>query len=102
MERYAEKILLPHFERGRERLQLPPNQWLPAIFDMFKAHQMPSFTNMLHDNYTKVKFVPACCTSELQPLDLAGNKKFYDARRNQFSAWYADQVLNQLESPSDK
>ena len=77
------------------------NQWGLAIFDMFKAHQMPSFTKMLHDNYIKVKFVPACCTSELQPLDLAGNKEFKDALRNQFSAWYADQVLGQVESPSD-
>ena len=101
MERYAEKILLPHFERARERLQLPPNQWGLAIFDMFKAHQMPSFTKMLHDSYIKVKFVPARCTSELQPLDLAGNKEFKDALRNQFSSWYADQVLDQLESPSD-
>ena len=101
MQRYAEKILLPYFEHTREQLQLPSDQWGLAIFDMFKAHQLPSFTKLLHDHHIQVKFVPARCTSELQPLDLAGNKEFKDALKDQFSTWYADQVLDQLDNPGE-
>ena len=101
MEWYAEKILLPYFEHTREQLQLPSDQWGLAVFDMFKAHQLPSFTKFLHDYHIQVKFVPARCTSELQSLDLVGNKEFKDALKDQFSTWYADQVLDQLDNPGD-
>ena len=73
MIRYAEKVLIPYFERARDRLDLPSDHWGIAIFDLFRAHQHESFTKLLHQNHIHTKFVPASCTSELQPLDLSGN-----------------------------
>ena len=94
--RYAEKILIPHFERAQDRLDLPADQWGLAIFDLFRAHQCDSFTKLLHQHHIRSKFVLASCTGELQPLDLSGNKQFKDGLKSMFSSWYADKVTSQL------
>ena len=39
-----------------------------------------------------MRYVPAECTSELQPLDLSGNKE------KEFCNWYVWQVQSELES----
>ena len=96
MIRYAEKILIPHFERARDRLDLQADQWGLAIFDLFRAHQSDSFTKLLHQHHIRSKFVPASCTGELQPVDLSGNKQFKDGLKSRFSSWYADKITWQL------
>ena len=41
-------------------------------------------------------FVPACCTSELQPLDLSVNSKLKALMKNSFSRWYAGEISDAL------
>ena len=101
MIRYAEKVLIPYFERARDRLDLPSDHPGLAIFDLFCAHQHESFTKLLYQNHIYTKFVPASCTSELQPLDLSGNKQFKDGLKNRFSSWYADRVTSQLNEKKE-
>ena len=97
MIRYPENVLIPYFERARDRLDLPSDHWGLAIFDL----QHESFTKLLHQNHIYTKFVPASCTSELQPLDLSGNKQFKDGLKNRFSSWYADRVTSQLNEKQE-
>ena len=42
-------------------------------------------------------FVPACCTGELQPLDLSVNSKFKEIMRNHFIKWYSEKVFSDPE-----
>ena len=49
-------------------------------------------------NNIRMRYVPAGCTSELQPLDLSGNDEFKKHIKNEFSNWYVRQVQSELES----
>ena len=45
-----------------------------------------------------LKFVPASCTGELQPLDLSGNDTFKQSVKNAFQSWYADEIDKNLQN----
>ena len=42
-------------------------------------------------------FVPANCTSELQPMDLSVNKPFKEHMKSKFTMWYSSQVVTHLQ-----
>ena len=54
--------------------------------------QRPSNRGGVKTENREVVFVPANCTSELQPLDLSVNKVLKDHMKTKFTQWYADQV----------
>jgi len=62
------------------------------IFDVFSAHRTDSFLKNMSENNIKVRFVPASCTSELQPLDVSGNDEFKKHVKMSFVQRYADNV----------
>ena len=62
------------------------------MMDVYKAHQTPGVRNLLEDNGFAVEFVPANCTSELQPLDVRINSTFKVDLKGQFTQWYSDKV----------
>lgn len=68
-----------------------------AIFDVFAAHRTKEFLDKLAEANIKVKFIPAGCTGELQPLDVAVNDVFKRKLKGKFSSWYSEQVQNQLQ-----
>ena len=41
--------------------------------------------------------VPACCTDQLQPLDLTVNRVAKSFLQRQFQEWYADEVASQFD-----
>ena len=61
-------------------------------FDVFAAHRTDSFKDKLDDNDIKIRFVPASCTGELQPLDVAGNDQFKRKIENSFINWHSDEL----------
>lgn len=95
---YVEKIIVPYIENVREKLPLSrSNMSALCIFDVFKAHQVNEFKDQMTRNNVRMRYVPASCTSEVQPLDLAGNDEFKKCIKNQFSEWYADQIQTELQ-----
>ena len=99
MLEYVDKILVPYIEGIRENLPLnKSNAHALCIFDVFRAHQCESFINKLSENDIKVRFVPASCTEELQPLDLSGNDTFKQSVKNAFQSWYADEIDKNLRN----
>ena len=46
-------------------------------------------------------FIPACCTGELQPLDLTVNSVFKKKQRELFAEWYANEMKKQFEKGDD-
>ncbi|KAG1704389.1 hypothetical protein GQR58_004058 [Nymphon striatum] len=45
----------------------------------------------------EVIFVPACCTSKLQPLDVSGNCYFKEQVKSRFTLWYGDEVAGHIQ-----
>uniref|UniRef100_A0A8W8KNW3 DDE-1 domain-containing protein n=1 Tax=Magallana gigas TaxID=29159 RepID=A0A8W8KNW3_MAGGI len=69
----------------------------PIVIAAARAHQVNEFKDELTRNNFRMRYVPASCTSELQPLDLSGNDEFKKCIKNQFSEWYRDQIQKDLK-----
>lgn len=96
--RYIENILVPYFDEVRESMDLPLRQQALCILDVYRAHRVEEVLDLFKKHCINVVFVPACCTSELQPLDVSGNAPFKDALKAKFTSWYAQQVTAGLSS----
>lgn len=81
MLEYIDKILVPYIE-GIHLYVRKSDAHALCIVDVFRAHQCESFIQKLSENDIKVRFIPASCTGELQPLDLAGNDTFKQSVKN--------------------
>ena len=79
-------------------MELPTDYPAIVIFDAFKGHKGPEIDTLLRENHLLPVPVPNNCTDRLQPIDLSVNKPIKDHLRNKFTAWYAAQVKNQLDS----
>ena len=100
MLEYADKILIPHVKRQRSLYNLP-NQTALAIFDIFAAHRTEDFLGKLRQNNISVIFVPAGCTGEVQPLDVAVNDVFKKKLKSKFTVWYSDCIQKELLAGKD-
>jgi hypothetical protein len=92
MEDYVRGILVPYFDRVRAMKQLPADQPALCLMDVFRAHRVDSVQQLLASNNIRVIFVSACCTGDLQPLDLSGNGDFKASLKECFIAWFADHL----------
>ena len=90
--RYIDNVFRPHFDKQKELLNLPGEQKSLLIFNVFRAHRTDDVLSHLEGNNILVIFVPANCTSELQPLDLAVNGPLKRRNEEKFTNWYADCV----------
>ena len=98
MLEYIHTILVPYMEKQREEHNLPGDAVGLCIFDVFAAHRCEEFLKELEANHMKYIFVPAGCTGQLQPLDVAVNDPFKKTLKKLFSSWYANQIKEQLDS----
>ena len=71
--RYIDNVLQPYFQKQKKMLNLPAEQKSLLIIYVFHAHRTEDVLHHLEKNNILVIFVPANCTSQLQPLDLAVN-----------------------------
>ncbi len=101
MIEYFDKVLFPYISKVKKDLGLPEEQKSLIIFDLFKAHQKEEVINHLKNNHCRMKYVPASCTGDLQPLDASGNKKLKDSLEDDFSFWYSEEVADNLRQGID-
>ena len=98
IELYIKSILVPYFNNQKQLLGLPDNQKCLLLWDVYAPHRTEHILKVLQENNILVIFVPACCTSELQPLDLSVNAIFKRKQKEQFTEWYADEIGKQIEN----
>ena len=60
-----------------------------------------SFHELLKKNNTNHINVPSNCTDKLQTLNLSINKSLKDEMKQDFQAWYAEEVQKQIASGTD-
>ena len=95
---YLDNVVIPYFAEARRDLELADDHVALAIFDVFAAHRCDSVLKKLRDNIIHQVYIPACCTGELQPLDLSVNDEFKAIMKDNFSRWYAHEVQEALDS----
>ena len=78
------KEIIPYVSATRECLGLSQDQKALTFFDVFAAHRVASLKELLTEANIMFVYIPASCTSELQPLDKSIND-FY-IRRNSNNA----------------
>lgn len=76
--RYIDKILKAAVNTIKQELCLPEIQKCLLIWDVFCAHRTENVLQKLAEEGIECVFVPANCTSELQPMDLSVNKPLKD------------------------
>jgi hypothetical protein len=86
-------VLIPYVESVVNEYPLNrKDQKALCLFDVFAAHRTDSFKDKLDDNDIKKRFVPASCTSELQPRDVAGNDEFKRKIKYSYINWYSGEL----------
>ena len=87
-----DNIITPYVLDVKDNLDLSFAQKSLIILDFFSAQLREDFRNyMLSKNLVYV-YVPAVCTSKLQPMDLSVQKCVKDRMRKAFEDHYAEKV----------
>lgn len=89
IQEYVDKVLDPFFVRQRKKLGLASDHKALLIWDVYRPHRTDFILNLLASKNVCVLFIPACCTGELQPLDLTDNSLFKRCQRAHFTNWYS-------------
>lgn len=73
--------------------------WL-ILWDVYAIHKNKAMRERLEKKYPTLKFlfVPANCTSVLQPLDISFNSHFKKVIKTHAAAWMSEVVKRQLDS----
>ena len=82
---YIEKVLKPYVHKRRQNLGLPKESKALLLWDVFRAHRTEPVLEKLKTENIEVVFIPANCTSELQPLYLSVNKPLKDHLKTKFT-----------------
>ena len=98
MLHFVKEIIIPYVTATRECLGLSQDQKALAIFDVFAAHKVASLKDLLTETNIILVYVPASCTSELQPLEKSLNDPYKKELLKQcFIDWYASEVKEKLD-----
>lgn len=100
MHQYIEHVILPYVHSVREALFEETTPGL-VIMDNFKGQVTANINSFLEENHLHVCLIPPNTTDLLQPMDVSVNKPAKSFLKNKFSAWYAEQLLEQLEANGD-
>ena len=98
---YIEKLIVPYFMNIRVKLDLPLGQKALMILDFFSAQLGEDFRQLMLSKNLVYVYVPANCTSKLQPMDLSVQKCVKDRMRNSFEDYYAELVANSPETKTE-
>ena len=102
IQRFVRTLLRPWVEKYKKEMNLPKEQKSLVLMDVYKAHRTPNVGEILQANNFLTLYIPANCTSELQPLDVRGNAAFKADLKDAFTMWYAEKVRCALaERPND-
>jgi hypothetical protein len=99
MKSFVTNILVPYFQRTKERLGLPEDQRSIWQIDCWSVHRSDEFLNWMGKNHESiiVDFVPARITGLFQPCDVGFQRIFKHSTRNSAHEDVVQEVLEKLE-----
>lgn len=83
-------------------MKLENNIMKLVLLDKCSSHLKPSVSKLINDDRGFIDFIPADCTSLVQPLDLVINKPFRDKPRELFEQWLVDYGLKEENMTENK
>ena len=89
---FVRTVLRTWVEKYKKEMNLPKGQKSLVLMDVYKAHRTPNVREILQPNNFLTLYIPANCTSELEPLDVRGNAAFKADLKDAFTMWYAENV----------
>ncbi len=99
----AIRILIPYKEKKIAEEGLSADQKVLLILDNHTTHKDDAFLQILRENGFIIHYLPANCTSKLQPLDLSFNAPLKRCMTDEFIAYQLGIFRDQLEaSKSEK
>lgn len=78
------------------KLGLPMDHPSLLVWDVHYSHRCSEILEYLTFNNVLVAFIPANTTDLLQPMDVAVNRPFKSALRDQFTHWYSEQLVLEM------
>jgi hypothetical protein len=99
MQRWINKVLLPHAERMIELYALDANAHILLLLDCWAVHKSVEFRSWLEKEHPRIHlvFVPANCTSKLQLADVALQRPFKSCITQSFNQWAAATIAEQIQ-----
>jgi hypothetical protein len=98
---YIEKLIVPYVMNIRVKLDFPLGQKALMILDFISAQLGEDFRKVMLSKNLVYVYVPANCTSELQPMDLSVQKCVKDCMRNSFEDYYTEVVAKSLKTKTE-
>lgn len=99
--RYIDNVIVPNVVQQRESLGLPVDAKALCLFDVFATHRTDTTLDKLRQNNIVYEFIPAGCTSHLQPLDVHFNSVFKYEMKKKSTAWYSDVFATRMKEGED-
>ena len=96
MLEWVKRVLKPYCRKTRKELGLPRDQKAVLVLDVFRPHLETAFIEACEAANVCLVFVPAGCTSSLQPLDADGGVN-YTIKRH-VSAKFDDYCFGVVDS----
>lgn len=102
MREYIKHVVEPWRAKVIAMHSLSVNAAVVLVLDVWKVHISQEFRSMLADDFPHIHlvYVPANCTSKLQPADYALNYPLKHAVKRSFDAHASAEVLRQVKSGS--
>lgn len=100
MQQWVSSVLLPYAERMIRQFELKDDSHIILLLDVWSVHTSEEFRLWLRQKHPRIHlvFVPANCTSRLQPADVALQRPFKAHIRGQFNTWAASLLKVQIAS----
>ena len=89
---YFDKVIFPHFEKTKEELGYPEEQYGLLIMDTFSGQDNDRIIKPCEDNHVVTQIVPHNLTNKFQPLDISVNQIAKSSISSKFNTWYSAQV----------
>jgi hypothetical protein len=104
MKEFVTDILVPHFERVKARLRLPPSQKALYQLDVWVGHRSKEFRDWLAATYPWIilDFIPGGTTGKWQAADVGINRLFKHSVRRSFHEDMVRKYLAQIDAAKEK
>jgi hypothetical protein len=99
-QEFVVKVLRVWWEQKREEMKLPLTVKMVWLIDCWSVHISKAFRDWCkqeHEDWLCVVYVPANCTSKLQPADVILQRPLKGAFRAGFNTWLIGVAQSQFE-----
>jgi hypothetical protein len=98
MKSFVNTILVPHLDKKKMELNLPPSQKSLWQIDVWSVHRSDEFRGWMRKNHSNIilDFVPGGCTGVHQPCDVGIQRPLKLSMRKSYHEDIVNELLSEL------